>query len=51
MRYGDLDDEETEIVLVNTIEVTDGYKISDVSWNSTGSSFYLNSSFLPSIGC
>ena len=35
--YGDDDDEgDKEVILVNTLEVAEGMKISQLDWNSTG---------------
>ena len=35
--YGDDDDEgNKEVILVNTLEVVEGMKISQLDWNSTG---------------
>ena len=34
--YGDEDEEENDVTLVNTIEVVDGLSISDIDWNNTG---------------
>ena len=34
--YGDEDEEENDVTLVNTIEVVDGLSISDIDWNYTG---------------
>ncbi|XP_023341532.1 WD repeat-containing protein 34 isoform X2 [Eurytemora carolleeae] len=36
MSYGDEDEEENDVTLVNTIEVVDGLSISDIDWNNTG---------------
>ena len=38
--YGDEDEEENDVTLVNTIEVVDGLSISDIDWNNTGFFFY-----------
>ena len=34
--YGDEDEEENDVTLVNTIEVVDGLSVSDIDWNNTG---------------